>query len=208
MSRPNVRSVTAAVLMAALLSLAINAVRLYGERHGWAPAVFSTEPGGGNSPLSISFLVLPLGFWFGRRLAQNGHRPVHLGKALLFTLLGFGIVIGGGFLAFQMTDDWLYRSYAFNTLGVLAGLLVFVAWRRAWVTLVAYGLLARIPVAAIQFQAVERGWDVHFAKGPPGSNPDDALQMLTLAQLLVWPFGFTVLVGGLFAALGAATVRR
>jgi len=23
-----------------------------------------------------------------------------------------------------------------------------------------------------------------------------------------WPFGFTVLVGGLFAAIGAATVRR
>lgn len=43
----------------------------------------------------------------------------------------------------------------------------------------------------IQNMSVEQNLDVHFAKGPPGSDPADAL-----------------FLGGLFAVLGSWTVRR
>lgn len=70
------------------------------------------------------------------------------------------------------------------------------------------GVLARVPVILVQYESIRRGWDSHYAKLPPDANPDDALFVLTMAQSVVWPFGWTVIVGGIAAALDAATVRR
>ncbi|MBL8752885.1 MAG: hypothetical protein JNK15_06245 [Planctomycetes bacterium] len=202
------RSVLGAVLIAAVVSLAITALRLYGEVQKWAPEVFRTDPGSPNAWFGITFLVIPFGFWFGRRLAANGHRPAHVGKTMLFAIVGMAVVAGVMYVVINHLKDWTVRAYLMNGGAVAAGLFLFAAWRRAWLTLVAYGLLARIPVVAAQYFSIQNGWDTHFAKGPPESNPADALFLLTMAQSFFWPFGFTVLVGGLFAAIGAATVRR
>lgn len=201
-------SIARAVFFAAFLSLLVTAVRLWGEQEGWAPAVFSTEPGGGMSPLGISWLVIPFGFVFGRRLAANGHRPVSTKKALLYPLLAFALTIGVFAASFQIDMAWRTRAIASNTTVALLGLLVFIAWRRCWFVLAFYGVLARIPVIVAQYVSVERGWNNHFAKGPPKSDPADVLFLLTLAQSTFWPFAFTTMVGGFFAALGALTVRR
>jgi hypothetical protein len=200
-------SVTRAVLLAAIVSLLVTALRLYGEQQNWAPTVFAKEPGG-SSWFGITLLVLPFGFWFGRRLAHNGHRPASTGKALLLPVAGIAAIGGLGYLLMQTTESWTVRAYGFNTLAVLAGLATFVAWRRAWFVLAFYGVLARLPVVLVQYESIQRGWDNHFAKGPPGSDPNDALFLLTLAQCAMWPFGWTVLVGGFCAAIGAATVRK
>lgn len=201
-------SVTKAVFLAALISLLVTALRLYGEQHDWAPTVFNKEPGGGGSWLGISWLVLPFGFWFGRRLAQNGNRPASPGKALLLPIAGIVAVGGLGYVMMQATESWTVRSYGFNALAVMAGLCTFVAWRRAWFVLAFYGVLARLPVVLVQYESIRRGWDNHFTKGPPGSDPNDALFLLTFAQCAMWPFGWTVLAGGFCAAIGAATVRK
>ncbi|MDO8349132.1 MAG: hypothetical protein Q7T30_02770 [Planctomycetota bacterium] len=213
------RSILHAVLIAAALSLAVNLVRLYGELQKWAPAVFNTEGGGGGSPLGISWLVIVFGFWFGRRLAQNGHRPASTGKSLLLCLAGVGVMVGAAYVAFTfigppgvdavLTDDeWRLRSLVFNGGAAAGGLLLLAGWARAWFVLVFYGLLARVPVIVIQFIAIENQWDTHFSKGPPGMQASVLPFALTIAQAVLWPFGFTVLVGGLFATLGAWSVRR
>ena len=41
-----------------------------------------------------------------------------------------------------------------------------------------------------------------------GAPPESLMYGLTMAQCGFWPFGFTVLVGGVFAILGALTVKR
>ena len=204
-SAPSVRKV---VLAAAGISLAITLLRFFGEREAWNPQFFSRQPGGGGALLGITWLVLPFGFWFGRCLAKNGQRPSTTGKALLLHVIGIAIVAAVFFASFKVTDDWRLRGYISNAGAVAAGLLALVAWRSAWFTLVGYGLLARIPVIVVQYLSVTNGWDNHFAKGPPGSDPADVLFLLTMAQSFFWPFGFTTLVGGVFAILGAATVRR
>lgn len=208
MSQSTGRRVFEAVLIAAVISLVITGVRLLGELKGWAPAVFNIEPGGGGSPLGVAWCVIPFGFWFGRCLAASGHRPASYAKAMLLVLLGLATIAGVIYVMINHVPDWTDRSYVMNGGAVVAGLFVFVAWRRAWFTLVAYGILARIPVMAAQYFSVREGWNTHFAKGPPKSDPADALFLLTMAQAFFWPFGFTVLIGGLFATLGAATVRR
>lgn len=204
-SAPSVRK---AVFTAAAVSLAITLLRFFGEREGWDPRFFSRQPGGGGALLGITWLVLPFGFWFGRRLAKNGKRPATTGKALLLHLIGIALVAGVFFVGFKVTDDWRVRGYINNAGAVAAGLLALVAWRSAWFTLVCYGVLARIPVLVVQYFSVTNGWDNHFAKGPPGAEPGDVLFLLTMAQSFFWPFGFTTLVGGIFAILGAASVRR
>jgi len=216
-------SILRAVLIAAAISLVVTLVRLYGELQHWAPAVFNTEGGGGGSPLGISWLVIPFGFWFGRRLAQNGHRPKSTGKALLLCIAGIAVTVGVFYCGLHFigptpaevdagakvtADEWKTRTIVFNCGAAAGGLLALVGWARAWFVLAFYGILARIPVLVIQFYAVEKNWDTHFSKGPPGMQPEVLLFVLTLAQAVLWPFGFTVLVGGVFAALGAATVKR
>ena len=202
------RSIFLAILVAAGIALAVNVVRFHGEKSHWAPAIFNTEVGGGWSPLSITWLVLVFGFWFGRTMALNGHRPTSIGRALLLHLLGVGLCVGAFAATFGLVDEWRTRGIVCSAATVACGTLAFVAWKRAYLVNLAAGVLARIPVIVIQYLAIEGAMDVHFAKAWPGSPPEDAMFLLTLEQLVVFPLGYSVLVGGFFALLGAATVRR
>ncbi|MFM1873735.1 MAG: hypothetical protein RL398_3157 [Planctomycetota bacterium] len=199
--------VARAVWTAAAVSLLVTLVRLCGELQHWHPAVFGTGAGGDNSPLGITWLVLPFGFWFGRTLAKNGSRPASLGKTALFCLLGIGLTVGVFVLAVTQVADWQLRMLVLGGGTAACGLIALIAWPRMWMTLVAYGFLARLPVVVVQYLSIENGWDVHFAKGPPDAPPEMALELLTSAQVSFWPLAFTPLVGGLFAVLGAKTVR-
>ena len=92
---------------------------------------------------------------------------------------------------------------------VLSLLALFV-WPRAFVAMVAYWLLARVPVMLIQYLDIQTGWQTHYGKVPAefaGADADARIWMLTKAQLCIW-MAFTVLLGCAFAAIGAATVRR
>lgn len=190
-------------------------MRLIGELQGWSPFVFNTESGGGGSPLDITWLVLVFDFWFGRRLAQNGSRPKSTMLAIVLSVVGVAVTRGMFMITFAImgdpenltSDQWQTAGISINVGAAIAGLLALVAWPRAWLTLVLYGILARIPVIIIQYYSVVKGWDVHFAKGAPGMPDDMVLYALTMAQCMLWPLSWTPLVGGLFAAIGAWTVK-
>ena len=197
------------VLLAGALALALTALRLAGELDHWQPAwVFNTAPGGGGSPLGISWLVIPFGVWFGRRLARGGARPANLGRTFLLHVLGIGLFVGLMAYVFNCVDDWRMKGMIASAGGAAIGLVACLAWPSAYFANLGAGILARIPVAAIQYFAVEGSWDVHFAKVQPEVPKEDALFLLTSAQAGLWPFGYSVLLGGFFATLGAATVRK
>ena len=209
------KGVFRAVLIAALITLVVTLVRLYGELQQWDPTYFSREPGGKAALFGIWLLVPIFGFWFGRRLAQNGKRPASTGRALLFCVIGGALVYGVGMLAFKADMGWDHQTKGLvaGTGCVVGGLLLLFAWPAGYVTQLVYGILARVPVMVITYLAVDRSWDTHYAKAapealPPGGSPDDALVPLLLAQATFWTFAYTVLVGGLFAVLGATTVRK
>lgn len=202
------------ILIAAGISLLVCCLRLYGELEQWAPAIFNIEAGGKMSPLGISWLVLPFGFWFGRRLAKGGSRPRSTGLAIGLPIVGFAAVVGTFIASFMVlgepenltADQWETQAVTVNIAAAICGLATMIAWPRAWLALVFYGILARLPVIAIQYYSVVKGWDVHFAKGPPHMPDEMVLFALTLAQSLLWPLGWTPIAGGLFAAFGALTV--
>jgi hypothetical protein len=215
MSAGTNRGILGAIAIAAVVSLAITVLRLCGELNDWNATLFNPAGGGGGSPLGITWLVPVFGFWFGRRLASGGQRPRSVVTAAAMPVLGIVLAGGLGWLAFGTElvagKDDLTTKTAVACGGAAAfGLLLLVAWPRAWIALAGYGALARAPVLVIQNLAFARGWHTHFNSG--GKNgPQDPAQLnrlLTIFEGVFWPFGFTVLVGGLFAAIGAATVRR
>jgi hypothetical protein len=207
------------VAIPALLTLAVTVIRLVGELQGWRPDLFGTTAGGGGALIGISWLVPLFGLWFGWRLRRAG-ADVRWGRAALVYLLAIGVFAGGVFACVQLgllkfptveaPGDVQGMPYFLGVMG-LAACVGLLAWPRLSLALLLYGLLARIPVVIITYFAVHRGWDTHYAKLGPGvvaSSPDDAVSKLSLAQLTFWIFVFTLLVGGVFGALGAALARR
>jgi hypothetical protein len=199
------------LLVAALLTALVSVVRVVGEIQGWDGRWFGADAGGALSPFGIVWLVPVFGFMFGRRLAQAG-RPAFVAS---FFVPAFGVValIGAGvYLGTQFEGEELRKWMGYLVyLGPALALLALFAWPRAFLANLGYGVLARIPVMVIQWLDLKNGWQTHYGKVhpklPANLTADDRLMLLTLAQGTLW-IPFTVLLGGAFAALGAATVRR
>lgn len=212
--------VVSMVLIPAAISLVVTVVRLVGEMQGWNAELFRNEaPGGENAPglIGITWLVPLFGFWFGRKLKKGGDVP-DLGKAALRFVIGAAVLAGGFFALVQLglltmpdKDAPAEPGGVEYVLGlVLVAIIVgFTAWGRLATTLLVYGLLARIPVVAVTWFAVENDWDSHYTKLPAGTvleSEADRFLFLATPQLTVW-IAFTILLGGLFGCLGAKLTK-
>lgn len=199
------------VLIAGAITLLVTLLRFYGETHDWAPKLFSKEPGGAGALIGISWLVIPVGFWLGRRVARAYGRPASMPRAVALAALAIAGFAGGiFFVTWQWPND-------FDALGVylglgtpIASLLLLAGWPRMFFVNLVYAALARIPVIAVQYYAIGEDLGTHFEKVAPefGARPPEVrAQMLMQAQLCFW-IPFTIIACGVFALLGALTVRR
>ena len=73
-------------------------------------------------------------------------------------------------------------------------------------TLLAYGVAARVPVVLITYLALAMNWGTHFERFGPGGEPDGALTlnnagMTLLAQLGFWIFAWTLVIGMLTGSI-------
>jgi len=198
------------VLVAGILTLAVNLLRVYGELHGWDPVYFNTEAGGHGAVVGIAWLVPIFGFLFGRSLAKAGKAPGRTLTALVIHLLGFVLAMGVAFGAFKLITDVDQRFLVLWITCWVFALFGLFAWPAAFFVNLLYGVLARGPVVVLTHLAFTNNWDTHMVKlGPGVTAPDDAQRefWLMMAQATAW-MGFTILVGGFFAVLGAATVRK
>ncbi|MEZ5963250.1 MAG: hypothetical protein R3F56_05315 [Planctomycetota bacterium] len=215
-SRPGLWSL---VLVPALVTLLVTGLRLYGEMQDWNPSLFSRAAGGGGALVGISWLVLLFGFWFGWRLRRGGER-VGIGRALALYLVAGGVFAGGvwaltkfQFVVFPQPEAPGKPTGMPYMLGLM-GLVVLVslaAWPRLTLTLIAYGLLARIPVVVITWFAVQNDWGSHYDKLGPGvaaSTTMEKFLFLSMAQVTFWPFVFTTVAGGVVGSLGAALAGK
>lgn len=198
------------LLVASALTLVVTVVRFVGERAGWDPRWFSSEAGSPGNPFGIVWLVPVFGFAFGRRLAAAGKPPF----VSSFFVPMFGLVTIAGAAAYvfgHLEGEELRGALRWLLYGSAgASLLGLFVWPRAFFVNLAYGLLARAPVALLQYLDIEKGWQTHYGKVHPklmGLDAEARQWTLAMAQAAGW-VPFTILLGGACAALGAASVRK
>lgn len=202
------------VLVPAIITLIVTVLRFVGEKNGWSPLWFGTGGAGGDGALlGISWLIILFGLWFGIRLkrAGSGGPP---GKILLKAVIAVAAAFGAVAILMGMDLLWIPSPeepgeprgivYFMASLG-LGTLLAFVAWGRVALTMLVYGLLARIPVVILTWLAVENDWGTHYTAVPkefvlpPGT---DTFTFLATPQMTFWLM-VTVLLGTLAASVGA-----
>lgn len=201
---------TTLVAVATFLTLVVTVVRTVGEFQGWDPRWFASDPGPMSGLFDIVWLVPVFGFLFGRRLAQAGSQAPFVAAFFVPMFAWVCLVSVGGYAVSVLEGDRLLEVAQWILYGgPLLLLSALFAWPKAFVTNLLYAVLARLPVAMIQYLDVENGWQTHYGKLPPrlpALGVDERQWWLAMIECGFW-LPFTVLLASGAAAVGGATVR-
>lgn len=214
MSKDTTSGVGRTILIAGLLTLLISLVRLVGELQHWSPKFFPAVAGGQGGFVGIVWLIPIVGFLVGRKLKQLGKGPGSSVFVLVAVLLGLGAIGGLGYQSMQFEEAAKVKQFFLYVIYGAAGgaLLVLLAWPRAFLALLGYGIFARGPVIGIQYLMIHLNGDTpktHYELAHPKMGVMTAAeraQGLMLAQAGIW-IPLTIILGALFALLGAFTAR-
>ena len=203
-------SIGGLILVPALITLAITMMRLVGELQHLSPRFFSAAPGGGGAIVGISWLPFLFGPYFAVKLARSGQGASGVWKTFGLSLLGFALMIVGGFIGFSPQFKFPGREILGILLMVVGPTLVTLGWPALFKVLVAYGYAARIPVAILMFFALRGHWGTHYDVLPPNYAGPTAffgqyMFIAFLPQMVIW-IAFTVLVGTIVATSVAIIV--
>ncbi len=203
-------SITRLILIPGVITLAVTILRLVGELQHWSKTLFNPAPGGGGGVVGIVWLAPIFGIYFALKLAGEGEGPASAGRAVGFAFLGLLVLAGGGYLA--ATSQFQSTPKLVGGLVLMAAAAIQLpAWPSLAKTLLAYGYLARIPVAIVMIFAIGGNWGTHYDAPPPnfpemGFWPKYLLIGL-LPQLIFWVV-FTVISGSIFGTVATALLRR
>lgn len=218
--KPSKVRIWSLVLVPALITLLVTGVRLFGELQGWNSQAFGRDAGSPGSLVGIVWLVPIFGMWFGYKLRQDapGVKPgrasvIYVVAAAAFALSLYLLIKVFGLVEFPSEEKpGPFRGLPYLFGGMAIGsVIALVAWPRLTLTLMVYGILARLPVVLVTYFDVYRDWDTHYGALPPGAvtaGVDDTFLGLISAQVTFWPFLFTPVVGGIFGCIGASLARK
>jgi hypothetical protein len=200
------------ILVPAIISLAVTALRLVGELEHWSKTYFNTEVGGGGAIIGITWLAPLFGMYFAIRLAAR-EGPRSALRAIGFGLLGGVIMVGSvpaQRLVFPSPPSFQARLLYIWAMFALAGLVTLPGWPRLWKTLLAYAYAVRIPVVIIMFFAFRGAWGTHYDALPSDFTGTSLIsKWLWLGffpQLILW-VGYTLASGMLFGGIAGAVAR-
>jgi hypothetical protein len=198
------------VLVPALVTLVVTALRFCGELLDLGPPLFGRAAGGGGALVGIGWLIPVCGAWLALRLLRAGRGPARPILALATMLVGVGLVAVAFAIARLAMSPTPWAMAVGAAGSVFAGICAFHAWRELGRLLFAYAIAARVPVMALAFADVFLELGTHYGKLAPGAAEYAALPralVLCLAQAVFW-VPLTLLGGGLAGLLAAALARR
>jgi hypothetical protein len=205
-SRPTTRDL---VLVPAIITLAVTALRLVGELQHWSPTLFSRAGGGGGALIGISWLPFVFGIYFAVRLARAGEGPASKGKAIGMTVLGLAIFAATLFTANKLGVSLTGTILIACIVSLVGGFVASLGWPTLGRTLFVYALAARVPVAALMLPAILGKWGTHYDALPPNFPAMGPVQTWLfiglLPQMTLW-IGLTLLTGMLVGSIAGAIV--
>ncbi len=208
-SSPRV-SVRELVLVPAIITLAVTALRLVGELQRWDERFFGRTGGGGGAIVGISWLPFLFGGYFAWKLVQAGQGPASRGRAVGMTVLAIVIMVGTMVLAAAVLKvPPLGQIVIACLVSLLAGWVATLGWPALGKVLLVYALAARVPVAALMLPAILGKWGTHYDALPPNFPPMGPVATWGLIglfpQMTLW-IGMTLLSGFIVGSLTAAIV--
>jgi len=198
------------VFVPAVITLAVTGLRLLGEIRNWDTVLFSKDAGGALAIFGISWLVFVFGFYYGFRLTRAGHGPKQKIMSLLAHVAAFALIVGAFFVLDKTGVEFPEKAIYFGVAALAASLIGLAVWPALFRVNLLYGLLARIPVVAVTYFAVHKGWGTHYeqvAPGFPEVTADERVMYLSWAQLTFW-IAFTIIAGGFAGGIGSFLARR
>jgi len=205
-SRPSTRDL---VLVPAIITLAVTALRLVGELQHWSSALFNRAGGGGGALVGISWLPLIFGVYFALRLVKAGEGPASKGKAVGLAFLGLAVGPLAIFIATKMGATQIGAIVTACFAFLVGGVIATRGWTRLGWTLFIYALAARVPVAALMLPAIIGKWGTHYDALPPNfpaMGPVQTWAMIGLfPQMTLW-IGITLVAGMLVGSITGAIV--
>jgi hypothetical protein len=190
----------------------VTLLRFAGEALRWSPEYFSRVPGGGLSPLGVTWLAPFVGFYFGWRLERAG--VVSPSPARAFGAPAAALVLGalvaalGGRL---FHTSWTSNFVLWGVVAVGVAFAVLVAWPALSRVLLAYAYAARVPVALVAAVAIWKNLGTHYDLPPPGFPALRPLRrwlvLSVLPQMTIW-VAWTLGTGAIGGALGWRAARR
>ena len=204
-------SIARLILIPAVICLGVTILRLVGELQNWSEFWFNRSPGGGGSPIGVSWLTLIFAVYFAIKLAKAGETPRSYLRVILSAVGGIVILVGAALIAGQppiLTGKFV----ALFLLTVLAIAVQYPAWPKLFKTLLAFGYAVRIPVAILMFFAIRGQWGTHYDVLPSPDFPDTGfwstyMQIGFLPQMILW-IAYTVVLGSLLGGIAAAIAGR
>jgi hypothetical protein len=203
------------VLVPGIITLAVTLLRLTGELNHWSRAFFNPEAGGGMAIVGIWLLVPIFGIYFATKLSASGQTGSGW-RTLGFAALAIGLFIGILFAvpALLGLDPSQPTFTAFAVMIVASLIALAVAYYGSGAlgrVLLAYGLVARIPVILVMLVAILGNWGTHYDVLPPGA-PEMGVWTKwfvigVVPQLTLW-LAFTVAAGALFGGLALVVGER
>jgi hypothetical protein len=205
------------ILVPALISLGVTLLRLTGELQSWSDTWFSKATGGAMPSgvswvIGITWLALPFGAYFAWRLHAVGEGPARPGRAFLLALAGTALFYGGLRLVIPLVQlRFPTILLVIWSVALAAAVVAWTGWPVLARVLAAYGLSARIPVAAVMALAMLGGWGTHYdyVDMPPQFQMPFWPRFLWLAfvpQLVFW-VGYTIIIGLLAGTATALAIR-
>ncbi len=156
--------------------------------------------------LSLAVTLLRLagerGHWSARWFSSetSGIRPTGVSWVVGITWLAIPF---GAYFGWRLASSGKGHSSALRS---------FFLWPELALTLLAYGLAARIPVVIVMFLAMRGNWGTHYdyvgMPGPLDMAPWSRFVWLALLPQLVFWVAFTIVVGSISGTLAALFVRR
>lgn len=150
-------SIARLIMVPALICLGVTLLRLYGELQQWNEWWFSRAPGGGGSPIGISWLTLIFAIYFAVKLAKAGETPKSYLRVILSAVGGIAILVVAALIAGQPPIS-TGKLVALFALTVVAIAVQYPAWPKLFKSLLAFGYAVRIPVAVIMYFAIRGKW--------------------------------------------------